>query len=70
VRKIVNAGDLIESIRYVMNFLVLDKEPFHSIQFLLPCIPSTMMRISDLNSTNRDFIYDTFEMILRNWPTY
>jgi hypothetical protein len=63
-----NGREVIASLRYTLNFLVIDNEPFHSIQVLIPGLPSIILKTSEVTATNRDTIYDAMEMTMRNWP--
>jgi hypothetical protein len=63
-----NGREVIASLRYTLNFLVIDNEPFHSIQVLIPGLPSIILKTSEVTATNRDTIYDAIEMTMSNWP--
>ena len=64
----ISAGEVIASLRYTLNFLVIDTEPFRSIQVMIPGLPSIMLNTADVTAMNRDTIYDAMEMTMRNWP--
>lgn len=68
VKRQINSREVITSLRYILNFLVIDNEPFQSIQVLLPGLPSIMLKTENVTAANRDTIYDAMEMTMRNWP--
>jgi hypothetical protein len=68
VKHQINGREVITSLRYILNFLVIDNEPFQSIQVLLPGLPSIMLKTENVTAANRDTIYDAMEMTMRNWP--
>ena len=68
VKQQINGREVITSLRYILNFLVIDNEPFQSIQVLLPGLPSIMLNTNNVTAANRDTIYDAMEMTMRNWP--
>jgi len=59
----------------VMNFLsmtlrllTVDEEPFESIQFTLPSMPTILVSPENLSSQTRDLIYDSVEATMNYWP--
>jgi hypothetical protein len=64
----ISASEVIASLRYTLNFLVIDTMPFESIQVMIPGLPSIMLNTTDVTAMNRDVIYDAMEMTMRNWP--
>lgn len=64
----ISASEVIASLRYTLNFLVIDTMPFESIQVMIPGLPSIMLNTADVTAMNRDVIYDAMEMTMRNWP--
>ena len=59
----------------VMNFLsmslrllTVDEEPFESIQFTLPSMPTVLVSPKNLTSQTRDLIYDSVEATMNYWP--
>jgi hypothetical protein len=68
LKRQINSREVITSLRYILNFLVIDNEPFQSIQVLLPGLPSIMLNTNNVTPANRDTIYDAMEMTMRNWP--
>ena len=68
VKRQIDGREVITSLRYILNFLVIDNDPFQSIQVLLPGLPSIMLNTNNVTATNRDMIYDAMEMTMRNWP--
>jgi hypothetical protein len=64
----ISAAEVIASLRYTLNFLVIDTMPFESIQVMIPGLPSIMLNTADVTAMNRDVIYDAMEMTMRNWP--
>jgi len=61
----------------VMNFLsmtlrmlTVDEEPFVSVQFTLPSMPTILVSPKNLSSQTRDLIYDSVEATMNFWPTY
>jgi hypothetical protein len=52
----------------LLNLLLLDNEPFYGLQVVLPSTPSIMLKVTDLNSTTRDLIYDAVENVMDSWP--
>lgn len=60
----------------VMNFLsmtlrmlTVDEEPFASVQFTLPSMPTILVSPKNLTSQTRDLIYDSVEATMDYWPT-
>ena len=68
VKRQIDGREVITSLRYILNFLVIDNDPFQSIQVLLPGLPSIMLNTNNVTPANRDTIYDAMEMTMRNWP--
>lgn len=68
VKRHIDGREVITSLRYILNFLVIDNDPFQSIQVLLPGLPSIMLNTNNVTAANRDTIYDAMEMTMRNWP--
>ena len=64
----IDSREVIASLRYTLNFLVIDNEPFQSIQVMIPGLPSIMLNTREVTATNRDTIYDAMEMTMRSWP--
>ena len=64
----ISAREVIENLRYTLNFLVIDADPFESIQVMIPGLPSIMLNTAEVTAMNRDVIYDAMEMTMRNWP--
>lgn len=58
---------LLKYLSATLRLLQLDKEPFLSIQFTAPHMPSVMLKTS-LCSQDRDTIYDAVESVMDNWP--
>ena len=59
----------------VMNFLsmslrmlTVDEEPFASVQFTLPSMPTILVSPKNLTSQTRDLIYDSVEATMNYWP--
>ena len=68
VKRQIDGREVITCLRYILNFLVIDNDPFQSIQVLLPGLPSIMLNTNNVTAANRDTIYDAMEMTMRNWP--
>jgi hypothetical protein len=68
-KKGICSREVIASLRYTLNFLVIDNDPFQSIQVMIPGLPSILLNTREVTATNRDTIYDAMEMTMRNWPT-
>ena len=68
VKRQIDGREVITCLRYILNFLVIDNDPFQSIQVLLPGLPSIMLNTNNVTPANRDTIYDAMEMTMRNWP--
>ena len=62
--------EVLAMVRTLFNFLVLDIEPFECIQVTLPTTPSILLDMESLNSSTRDLLYDSVEMVLNSWPVY
>jgi hypothetical protein len=48
--------------------LTVDEEPFESVQFTLPSMPTIMVSPENLTSQTRDLIYDSVEATMAYWP--
>lgn len=70
MHKVATEKEVLQTIRYTFHFLLMDQEPFQSLQISFPCLPSILVNISDLSSHKRDSIYDALEMTLERWPSY
>jgi hypothetical protein len=60
-------------LQYLSNFLRLltvDEEPFESVQFTFPTLPTVLVTPKNLTSQTRDLVYDTVETMVANWPVW
>ncbi len=55
-------------LRTTFKLLTLDSQPFHSLQVMLPTTPTVLIPIEDLNSSARDVLYDSVEVLMDSWP--
>ena len=53
-----------------LRMLTVDEEPFESIQFTLPSLPTILVSPKNLSSQTRDLIYDSVEATMNFWPVY
>lgn len=51
-----------------LRMLTVDEEPFESVQFTLPSMPTIMVSPKNLTSQTRDLIYDGVEATMNYWP--
>ena len=51
-----------------LRMLTVDEEPFESVQFTLPSMPTIMVSPENLTSQTRDLIYDSVEATMAYWP--
>lgn len=51
-----------------LRMLTIDEEPFESVQFTLPSMPTIMVSPKNLTSQTRDLIYDSVEATMDYWP--
>jgi hypothetical protein len=65
-----SGSDVISMLRNLFNLLLLDVEPFQRLQVMLPTTPSILLKMSSLDSTTRDHLYDSVETVMKNWPVY
>ena len=57
--------------KYLSNFLRLlsvDEQPFESVQFSFPTLPTVIVKPENLTSQTRDLVYDSAEMVMESWP--
>jgi len=57
--------------KYLSNFLRLlsvDEQPFESVQFSFPTLPTVVVKPENLTSQTRDLVYDSAEMVMESWP--
>jgi len=66
----VDRAGVINFLSMTLRLLTVDEEPFHTIQFTLPSMPTIMVSPENLSSQTRDLIYDSVETTMNNWPTY
>jgi hypothetical protein len=64
----VTSDVVIRHMKLFLRMLTVDEEPFKSIQFSLPCLPTIVVTPKNLTSQTRDLIYDSMEMTMENWP--
>lgn len=60
-------------LQYLSNFLRLltvDEEPFESVQFTFPTLPTVLVTPKNLTSQTRELVYDTVETMVANWPVW
>jgi len=63
-------GDqVLTMLRTTFKLLTLDSQPFHSLQVMLPTTPTVLIPIDELNSSARDVLYDSVEVLMDSWPT-
>ena len=63
-------GDQVLAIlRTTFKLLTLDSQPFHSLQVFLPTTPSVIIPLQELDSSARDVLYDSVEVLMDSWPT-
>lgn len=59
--------------QYLSNFLRLltvDEEPFESVQFTFPTLPTVLVTPKNLTSQTRELVYETVETMVANWPVW
>lgn len=59
--------------QYLSNFLRLlsvDEEPFESVQFTFPTLPTVLVTPKNLTSQTRELVYETVETMVANWPAW
>jgi hypothetical protein len=64
----VDRAGVVRFLSMTLRLLTVDEEPFHSVQFTLPAMPSVMVSPKNLSSQTRDLIYDSVEATMNNWP--
>jgi len=60
-------------LQYLSNFLRLltvDEEPFESVQFTFPTLPTVLVTPKNLTSQTRELVYETVETMVANWPVW
>jgi hypothetical protein len=60
-------------LQYLSNFLrllVVDEEPFESVQFTFPTLPTVLVTPKNLTSQTRELVYETVETMVANWPVW
>jgi hypothetical protein len=60
-------------LQYLSNFLrllTIDEEPFESVQFTFPTLPTVLVTPKNLTSQTRELVYDTVETMVANWPVW
>jgi hypothetical protein len=62
-----NRQSLLKYLSSTLRLLQLATQPFQSIQFTAPHMPSVLLK-TDLSSQDRDTVYDAVETVLNNWP--
>jgi hypothetical protein len=66
----VDRAGVVNFLSMTLRLLTVDEEPFHSVQFTLPSMPTIMVSPENLSSQTRDLIYDSVEATMNNWPAY
>jgi len=51
-----------------LRMLTVDEEPFESVQFTLPSMPTILVSPKNLTSQTRELIYDSVEATMNYWP--
>ena len=59
---------VISFLSMTLRMLSVDEEPFETIQFTLPCMPTILVSPENLTSQTRDLIYDSIEATMNYWP--
>ena len=59
---------VINSLSMTLRLLTIDEEPFQSVQFTIPAMPTIIVTPSNLTSQTRDLIYDSVEATMNYWP--
>jgi len=59
---------VVKFLSMTLRMLTLDEEPFESVQFTLPSMPTIMVSPENLTSQTRDLIYDSVEATMDYWP--
>ena len=60
-------------LQYLSNFLrllTIDEEPFESVQFTFPTLPTVLVTPKNLTSQTRELVYETVETMVANWPVW
>jgi len=60
-------------LQYLSNFLRLlsvDEEPFESVQFTFPTLPTVLVTPKNLTSQTRELVYEAVETMVANWPAW
>jgi hypothetical protein len=61
---------VVSFLRMTLRMLTVDEEPFESVQFTLPSMPTILVSPKNLTSQTRDLIYDSVEATMNYWPVY
>ena len=59
---------VISFLSMTLRMLSVDDEPFESVQFTLPSMPTILVSPENLTSQTRDLIYDSIEATMNYWP--
>jgi len=59
---------VVSFLRMTLRMLTVDEEPFESVQFTLPSMPTILVSPKNLTSQTRDLIYDSVEATMNYWP--
>ena len=59
---------VISFLSMTLRMLSVDEEPFETIQFTLPSMPTILVSPENLTSQTRDLIYDSVEATMNYWP--
>lgn len=59
---------VISFLSMTLRMLSVDEEPFETIQFTLPSMPTILISPENLTSQTRDLIYDSVEATMNYWP--
>ena len=63
-------GQLMRYLSVQLRSLVIDDEPYNSVQIMPPNAPSVLYHLERINSSaTRDLIYDSLEISMEVWPT-
>jgi len=59
---------VIRHMKLFLRMLTVDEEPYTSVQFSLPCMPTILVSPKNLTSQTRDMIYDSMALTMESWP--